>query len=169
MNPPQPIIRDGHDDDGPALARLIAGVFSEYENCPFVPAEFPELVAPASHFARRQGRLWVAEVEGEGIVGCLAIAGTHRSGVFELFKVYLARRWRGRGLAGALLARGEAHAALHGATRLVLWSDTRFLSGHAFYARHGFRRVAGLRALHDVAETLEFGFERTPNTDPSAQ
>ncbi|MCP8939168.1 GNAT family N-acetyltransferase [Alsobacter sp. SYSU M60028] len=162
MSPlPQPFApRDATDADGPALARLIASVFAEYEGCPFVPEEFPELAAPASHFAGKGGRLWVVEAQGEGVIGSLAVAPTHVPGVFELFKVYLARAHRGQGVAAALLRRAEDFAAAAGGERFVLWSDTRFTAGHRFYARHGFRRVAGLRALHDVAATLEFGFER---------
>ena len=52
-----PAIRVAYDEDGPNLSRLIAGVFSEYENCPFVPKEFPELGAPASHYARPRSTL----------------------------------------------------------------------------------------------------------------
>ncbi|MGL4442093.1 MAG: GNAT family N-acetyltransferase, partial [Alsobacter sp.] len=67
---------------------------------------------------------------------------------------------RGLGLAAGLLGMGIDHARTQGATRLVLWSDTRFVDGHRFYVRHGFHRFAGTRALHDAAATLEFGFSR---------
>jgi putative acetyltransferase len=153
-------IRPGADADGPALRALIAGVFAEYEGCPFVDDEFPELEAPATHYGRRSGQLWVVE-NGDGrVVGSLAVAATHRAGVFELFKVYLAAPVRGRGLAAGLLGMGIGHARSQGATRLVLWSDTRFVDGHRFYVRHGFHRLPGTRALHDAATTLEFGFSR---------
>ncbi len=153
-------IRPGADTDGPGLRTLIAGVFAEYEDCPFVDAEFPELAAPASHFRRRDGELWVVE-DGEGrLVGSLAVAATHRDGVFELFKVYLAAPLRGRGVAKRLLALAQEHARARGGRRLVLWSDTRFRDGHRFYRRNGFLRMPGTRALHDAANTLEFTFAR---------
>jgi putative acetyltransferase len=159
-SPTRPTLRPGRDGDGPALATLIASVFGEYEGCPFVPEEFPELAAPATHFARRDGALWVAQ-DGDGrVVGSLAVAVTHRPDTAELFKVYVAADHRGNGLARDMLERGVGLARERGARRLVLWSDTRFLSGHRFYARNGFRRVPGIRALHDAAATLEFGFER---------
>lgn len=152
-------IRPATDADGPAIAALISGVFAEYEECPFVPEEFPELAAPASHFAGRGGVLWV--VEGDGaVVGSLAVAPSWRPAEAELFKVYLRRDWRGRGLAGVLLDRAADWARAAGATRLVLWSDTRFLDGHRFYRRRGFRQLPGARALHDVGRSLEFGFCR---------
>jgi len=152
-------IRPGHDGDGPAMAALIATIFTEYENCPFVPEEFPELAAPASHYAARQGALWVVEEVGQ-IVGCLALYETWEKGVFALAKVYLAADRRGSGLAARLLERAEAFATDRGGSRLTLWSDTRFASGHAFYRKHGFQQEAGVRQLHDVARTVEFRFSR---------
>lgn len=152
-------IREACDADGPAIARLIAGVFSEYEDCPFVPDEFPELVAPASHYRARKGALWVVEAEGQ-IVGSFALYETFEAGVFALAKVYLAADWRGRGLATALLAQAETFAAERGGQTLTLWSDTRFASGHRFYRKQGFQQEAGVRQLHDVALTVEYRFAR---------
>jgi len=160
MPDPSPTIRRGEDRDGAALRTLIAGVFAEYEDCPFVDAEFPELAAPASHFRSRGGELWVAADAGGRVVGSLAIAARHRAGEFELFKVYLDAATRGQGVAARLLAHALDHARGRGGRRLVLWSDTRFRDGHRFYRRHGFHRIPGTRALHDAAATLEFGFAR---------
>jgi len=154
-------IRQATDADGVPLARLIASVFAEYENCPFVPGEFPELAAPATYYAARGGRLWVVPGTDDEMLGSIAVARHHRSDTAELFKVYLSPALRGTGLSGRLLETALDHAAGPMAARRVeLWSDSRFARGHAFYAKHGFVRMAGLRALHDVAETLEFGFSR---------
>jgi len=155
-------IRQATDADGAPLARLIATVFAEYENCPFVPEEFPELAAPATHYATRGGRLWVVSGDDASVLGSIAVARHHRPDTAELFKVYLSPALRGTGLSGRLLETALDHAAgPMGARRVELWSDSRFARGHAFYAKHGFARMAGLRALHDVAETLEFGFSRS--------
>ncbi|WP_293856645.1 GNAT family N-acetyltransferase [uncultured Alsobacter sp.] len=159
-SPTLPSIRPGRDTDGPALARLISAVFSEYEGCPYVPEEFPELAAPASHYAGKGGALWVAENDAGEVVGSLAVAKALDAGTYELFKVYVAAGQRGTGLAQTLLEGGYDFIRSHGGERVVLWSDTRFLSGHRFYRRNGFRRVPGIRALHDAADTLEFGFAR---------
>lgn len=157
------LIREARDADGPALSALVAAVFAEFEGCLFLPQEFPELAAPASHYAGQGGRLWVAErpdAQGRELVGSIAVAATFRPGVFELFKVYVARQGRGTGLAQSLLATALAFARERNGAALTLWSDSRFLSGHRFYTKHGFRRLPGLRALHDVSRTLEFGFAR---------
>jgi putative acetyltransferase len=150
-------IREARDADGAALSRLIASVFAEYEGVLFRPEEFPELAAVASHFEARGGRLLVAEAGGR-IVGSFGYVMTHEEGVAEILKVYLAREFRGRGIAGRLLARALDEAEAAGARGLVLWSDLRFTEGHRFYERHGFVRGAGLRALHDASETLEIPY-----------
>lgn len=152
-------VRDATDHDGAAIAALIAAVFAEYEGCPFVAAEFPELAAPASHYAERNGKLMVAEQQGD-IVGSFAVYETWEPGVFALAKVYLAADQRGRGIAQDLLARAEAFAADRGGKQLTLWSDSRFTAGHAFYRRQGFTQEAGVRQLHDAAATVELRFSR---------
>lgn len=152
-----PTIREARDADGPAIAAMIARIFRDYEDCPFVAEEFPELAAPATHYAGRGGRLWVVEAGGT-VGGCLAVVPSWRPGEAELFKVYLDRPWRGRGLAPALLDLAIAQARAWGATRITLWSDTRFVEGHRFYHRHGFVRRPGIRALHDAGRTIEFPF-----------
>ncbi|MFO1147631.1 MAG: GNAT family N-acetyltransferase [Alsobacter sp.] len=157
--PPAALIRTAADADGPGLAALIAGIFQDYPDCPFLPEEFPELAAPASHYAGRGGALWVAEADG-AVVGSLAVTPSWRAGETELFKVYLARSWRGRGIAQELLARALAFSRERGAHRVGLWSDTRFVEGHRFYRRTGFLQKPGARALHDTGRTLEYRFER---------
>jgi GNAT superfamily N-acetyltransferase len=46
-----------------------------------------------------------------------------------------------------------------GIEHLVLWSDTRFDRAHMLYERMGFRRT-GERALHDINQSREYGYER---------
>lgn len=152
-------MREAIDADGPAIAALIASVFSEYEDCPFVPDEFPELRAPATHYAGRNGTLFIVETDGQ-IIGSFGLYETWETGIFALAKVYLAAAWRGRGIAADLLARAEAYAVARGGRMLTLWSDTRFVTGHAFYRKHGFQQEAGVRQLHDMALTVEFRFSR---------
>lgn len=153
------IIRPATDADGAALATLIAETFAEYPGCLFLDAEFPELQAPASHYARAGGRLFVAEHEA-GLVGSLAVAATAVPGVAELFKVYSAAGLRGSGLAQRLYAEGEALARAGGAREIVLWSDTRFTRGHRFYEKLGFVRQPVERYLADASASWEFFFRK---------
>lgn len=155
-----PLIRPARDDDGDAIAALIADVFADYEDCPFVRAEFPELAAPASHYAGRGGGAWVLEDDAGAVVGSFALSRT-AGAVFEIHKVYLARPWRGQGWAGRLCEAGIAAARAAGARRLRLWTDTRFLEGHRFYERRGFVRQPVVRYLADATRAWEFAYTRS--------
>lgn len=155
--------RPAQDADGIGLSALIARIFADYENCPFVPEEFPELAAPATHYTdKKGGRLWVVDDRNQtgpsAIVGSMAIVPAPAAGVAELFKVYVAHGLRGTGVAQILLKEALDWAKTAGFTTAELWTDTRFLSGHRFYEKHGFVRLPGIRALHDVASTFEYGY-----------
>ena len=152
-------IRPATDADGKALAKLIARTFAEYPGCLFIDDEFPELAAPATHYARLGGQLFVAE-DDRGLVGSLA-AVTTANGAAELFKVYVAAEARGSGLAQRLFEKGAGLAAAKGAGEMVLWSDTRFTRGHRFYEKLGFRREPVTRYLADVSASWEYFFRKS--------
>ena len=160
MSPaPSDLIRHARDGDGPGIARLIAGVFAEYPGCFYVDAEFPELAHPATHYEARAGAVWVVEEDGT-IVGSFAVAATTDPAVFEIAKVYLAATMRGRGLAKALLGLALDHARAQNARAVRLWTDTRFVDAHRFYAVNGFTRVPGVRFLGDQSSSWEFPYAR---------
>lgn len=159
MNKPVPHIRPAHDTDGPGIAALLQSVFAEYDGCLYAADEFPELAAPARAYQARGGSLWVAELDGR-IIAVTAIVPKYQSGVWELSKVYCHAAWRGQGIAAKMLTMAMAFAAARAGNRIILYSDTRFTRGHAFYARHGFVQMPGTRVLHDVSSSLEFGFTR---------
>jgi putative acetyltransferase len=156
---PGPHIRPVQNGDGAALGRLIAGVLAEYPGCVYEPSEHPELEAIADHVAARGSRMWVIESSGM-LIGSLGVGPTYLPDAMELFKVFLAARHRGRGLAGELLQLASDFTVERGASALILWTDTRFAQGHRFYERNGFKRLPGLRALHDASGTLEYFYRR---------
>ncbi|HET9045854.1 MAG TPA: GNAT family N-acetyltransferase [Casimicrobiaceae bacterium] len=69
-------------------------------------------------------------------IGCGAVVVEHDFG--ELKRMYLRPANRGRGLAAALLAFLEGHAAARGCTRLMLETGVRQPEALAFYRREGF-------------------------------
>ena len=83
-----PALRDATDADSEPLAALIAASFAEYPNCFFDWSEFPELRRPASHYAQKRGRLWVADGPDGRIVGSIAVVPVPDQNAAELFKVY---------------------------------------------------------------------------------
>jgi putative acetyltransferase len=151
-------VRLATDDDGPAIARVLETVFAEYPGCLWEPAEFPELVAPATSFAAMRGRLWVVEHAGR-VVGSVGYSRDEQSA--ELRKLYLLPVARGAGRGRALVELVERETTALGETRIHLWSDTRFVTAHALYERMGYRKLPGTRPLHDVSNTIEYQFEKS--------
>lgn len=152
-------IRPGSDADAPRVAALMGAVFAEYPDSPFVLAEFPEIARVASHYRQQGGEFWVAERQGR-FVGCFAV-DEPAPGVFEIHKVYLDKNERGLGLAQRLHDVAMAFVAARGGRRVRLWSDSRFVSGHRFYEKLGYRRIEGvLRYCPDSTHAWEYGFDR---------
>ena len=148
-------IREGRDADSAAVIRLVADCFAEYPGCVLdVEREEPELLAPASSF----DGFWVAEADGE-VIGCVALSLAEERPVLK--KMYLRADRRGTGIGEELEAQVLAAAHAAGASRIELWSDTRFARAHRFYERGGWRRTGRTRELHDLSATTEYHFERT--------
>lgn len=173
MTPP---LRPARDADADGLIALIGACWGEYPGIVLdVDGEVPELRALASYFAGAGGALWVAEAGGTivGMIGVRPAAGPDVPpgppvpvppvpvlGTWEICKLYLARDRRGTGLAEVLLRQAETHAVAAGAARLLLWSDTRFTRAHRFYEKHHYLRAGPIRALHDLSNSLEFGYAK---------
>ncbi|MBI4514455.1 MAG: GNAT family N-acetyltransferase [Deltaproteobacteria bacterium] len=152
-------IRDGRDQDGPALIALIGAVFSEYPGCVLdVDGEVPELRAIATAFRRAGGWVWVAEQAGT-IVGCVGFTQAAQPGGLELRKLYVARAARRQGLGARLCELVEAAARGRGAAFIDLWTDTRFADAHRLYERLGYRR-GPTRELHDLSATIEYYYRK---------
>lgn len=151
-------LRAARDEDSAGIIDLITRVYGEYPGVLMdVDGEEPELRAPASAFEA----FWVAESAGE-VVACVGAKTRATEGrpVVELKKMYVSRALRGRGLGRRLIEQVEAYARERGATRVELWSDTRFETAHAVYEHVGYRRTGDVRELHDISDTSEFFFFR---------
>lgn len=172
------LTRPARDDDRDGLIQLIGKTYAEYPGCVLdVEREEPDLLGIASAYARYGGAFWVitapapeaapamaeASATAAGVivacVGWLPSSRAERSGWVELRKLYVARDYRRRGLASALVGRVESAARERGAPGVELWSDTRFLDAHRLYARHGYRQGAQ-RELFDVSRSVEYHFEK---------
>jgi putative acetyltransferase len=73
----------------------------------------------------------------------------------------VAAQARGSGLAQSLFEQGLDHARAQGAKGMILWTDTRFARGHAFYEKLGFRREPVIRYLADASASWEYCFRRS--------
>ena len=162
-------LRAARDADADGLIRLVGEAYTEYAGCVLdLPGVDDDLPAPATTAARRGGRWWVLETDDE-VVGSIGTGAPDADGTLELKRCYLDARWRGRGFATRLIRRVEDHAAALGATRIVLWSDTRFTAAHHRYQQLGYERTGETRELHDPSDTTEYRFVRAvpPATDPT--
>ncbi|MGL4975509.1 MAG: GNAT family N-acetyltransferase [Bosea sp. (in: a-proteobacteria)] len=151
-------IRPATNADGERLAALIADCFGEYEGCLYEPAEFPELLRPADHYAALGARLWCVDGPDGTLVGSISAREWPARDQVEIGKMYVAQSQRGNGLAQRLMTEAMAFAQASGAREMMLWTDTRFTRAHAFYEKHGFVRQIGERALGDVSLTWEYHY-----------
>ncbi len=151
-------IRPARDGDGAALASLISGCWKEYPGCDVpVEEEIPDISRLASSYAAKGGALWVSEADG-AMIGVIGVKP--HEGAYEISKMYVAAAARGGGLAQALLGLAEGFARAHDAEQAVLWSDTRFNRAHRFYEKQGYVRHGAIRVLHDLADSLEYGYAK---------
>jgi GNAT superfamily N-acetyltransferase len=118
----------------------------------------PELRALATYYAGRRGALWAVEADRR-IAGMVATV-PRGAETWEICRVYALPSLHGSGLGQRLLDTAETHALAAGAARLVLWSDTRFDRAHRFYEKHGYVRHGPIRVLHDISNSLEFGYAK---------
>lgn len=125
-------------------------------------AEAPELRALATYYRERGGMLWAAGAV-DGMVATVPAGG----GIWEICRVYVHPRLHGSGLGAALLETAERHAVSADAVELVLWTDTRFHRAHGFYEKWGYVREGEVRALHDIAETLEYRYVKRLRSVPA--
>ena len=152
-------IRSGQDADGPAVIDLIWACWSAYPGIKMdVDREMPELHALSTYYANLGGALWVAESNGH-VSGMIAVHPIDKP-VWEISHVYVDPALHGSGLGHALLDQAEHHAIAAGAERLVLWSDTRFDRAHRFYQKRSYVRHGPIRVLHDISNSLEFGYAK---------
>jgi GNAT superfamily N-acetyltransferase len=126
-----------------------------------VDREMPEYRALASYYAGQGGALWSAELNGR-IAGTIATRPL-TDGAWEICRVYVLPELHGDGLGHRLLDVAEAHAVAAGASRLMLWSDTRFDRAHRFYEKRSYVRSGPVRVLADISNSLEYGFAKPVN------
>ncbi|TQS41751.1 GNAT family N-acetyltransferase [Cryptosporangium phraense] len=156
-----PVIRPVADSDSEALIELIGTTWAEYPGCVLdVDGEEPWLRAPATYYATHGGRLWVAELGGT-VVGSVGIRPGPDPDTAELKSLYVSASARRHGLGEVLTSLVEDEAVRLGVRQLELWSDTRFLDAHRFYARLGYEQLPGSRELHDLSETVEYPFAKS--------
>ena len=144
--------------DVPGVVDLIGRVFAEYGFVYEPASEVPDLTDFDSHYAAPKGGFFVVR-EGGLVVGSVGVERVD-AGTAELHRLYLDAHLRGRGTGRALVGAVLDWCQAHGASRLILWSDTRFDQAHRLYTRAGFRQTGERHLPGDINETREYRFER---------
>jgi putative acetyltransferase len=153
-------LRPATDQDAQDLFGLLALCFADYPGCFIDPHDdLPDLRAPGSSFGEMNEAFWVAEDDRGRVCACVAMSFP-KADTAELHRLYVRPDQRGKGLGGSLVRRVESHARLHGATRIVLWSDSRFSTAHGLYQRLGYNRAEEQRELDDISQSVEYRFEK---------
>lgn len=159
------VLRYARDDDAAAIVALVSKVWSEYPGKTLVAAnDMPELLCPASAYARNGGRFWVVEANGE-IIGTVALTQSVENGVVELQKLYVARGMRKNGLGTFLCQLVEHEARERGAHAIELWSDIKLLDAHRRYERLGYRRGSSLKTYNDTSATVRSYYRKELEPD----
>lgn len=109
---------EGFDDSFPVLVREIVAGFL------------------AGHDAERE-RGWILWQGGGRIGSVLVVAETAETAKLRL--VLLEPKWRGKGLAQAMLDRALGFARAAGYRRMLLWTHESHRAAGRLYARNGFR------------------------------
>ena len=162
------VLRHARDDDADAIIALVSKVWSEYPGKTLVAAnDMPELLKPASAYARAGGRFWVVEANDE-IIGTIALMPSVEDGVVELQKLYVARGMRQNGLGTFLCHLVEREARERGAHAVELWSDVKLLDAHRRYERLGYQRGDTLKTYHDTSSTVRSYYRKELDPDQPA-
>jgi GNAT superfamily N-acetyltransferase len=154
------VIRPVCDDDAQDLIGLITLCFAEYPGCFFDPhGDMPDIVKPAQSNLAMQGAFLVVE-DANGRVGACVGVDFSQPHSAELHRLYVRSDMRGKGLGRMLTERMEYFARGRGATRMTLWSDTRFTSAHHLYHKLGYTKSELTRSLGDISHTRELFFAK---------
>jgi N-acetylglutamate synthase-like GNAT family acetyltransferase len=161
------LLRHARDEDSTAIIGLVSRVWSEYPGKVLVAAtDMPELLRPASAYARCDGRFWVIEANGQ-LIGTVALKPSEEAGVAELQKLYVARDVRNNGLGGFLCDLVEREARERGDHAIELWSDVKLLDAHRRYEALGYRRSGEIRKRDDTSKTVQYYYRKS--LEPAAE
>lgn len=102
------------------------------------PRDLEALDNPRKAILDEGGVIYLAVVGGR-VIGSAAVIKDH--GQYELAKMAVAKEHRGKGISRLLLDRCIAFTRNAGATKLILYSNSRLTSALSLYKRYGFQDV----------------------------
>jgi GNAT superfamily N-acetyltransferase len=154
--PYPPTLRPTRPDDLPRIHQLVDTIYHDY-GCWLDLELEPHWVAPGPYFRKSGGEFWVLVRDGR-VLGTVA-AYLHPDNSAELKCLYIHYDLRRQGWAQYLVDVVEDYARNAGKTRLILWSDVRFVEAHQLYQKLGYTQD-GYKDWQDEQNTREYGFWR---------
>jgi GNAT superfamily N-acetyltransferase len=157
VTPPSAVVTATRADAAGVIA-LIGRVYAEYGFVWDATIEVPDLLDFDTRYGAPRGAFFVVRERGvvEGSVGVVRLVRE----TTEIHRLYLDERFRGRGTGRALMEAAIAWSRVEGASRVTLWSDTRFDRAHRLYTRLGFLRGPERVLPDDLNATREYFFAR---------
>jgi putative acetyltransferase len=132
-------VREVAERDVPAVVEIVRSVLGEFGlEFGVGSATDGEVTQLPASYASRGGAFWVAEDE-HGLLGTCGVFPLEPA-TFELRKMYVDPRARGRGVGRLLLERALDEARSRGASRVVLDTLHSMESAIRLYERNGFVR-----------------------------
>ena len=130
-------IIDYHDKYHADFKRMNLEYFDKYEL-----TESHDLLIlddPRGTVLENNGFLWLAKA-GDEIAGTVGILNEGH-GNFELIKMCVAEKWRGRGISKLLIETCLSKAKELGGRKLILFSNHQLLTALKLYEKYGFKNV----------------------------
>lgn len=152
-----------HDEDWPAIHRLVAEAFAFMEGRIDPPSSLRRWTAATFRDAAAAGPAFLAVEDGR-VVGCAF--GEARPDDLHLSKIAVAPRRRGAGVGRALIDLAAWAAAQRGLAMLTLQSRIELTETHAAFAALGFRRT-GETAHPGFARPTSLSFRRPVGAPPA--
>jgi N-acetylglutamate synthase-like GNAT family acetyltransferase len=131
------VLREAGPEHNLAIRALILRILNEEYAMALTLAELPDLVDVYDTYrVSGGGNFWIAEEDGR-VIGCIGLMRLDGAD-FELRRMYVEARARGRGLAQGLLDVLFGWAARHGVEALYLETNEQWHAAHHIYEKNGF-------------------------------
>ena len=138
-------IRTIKKDDDPNIAKIIRDSLTEFNAAKPGTVYFDDTTDRLSEiFTTKRSGYFVIETDGEiaGGAGFYPTAGLPEN-VCELVKLYLSKKFRGKGWGNLLLKKCEEEARTEGYQKIYLESMPELVNAIPMYEKNGFESISG--------------------------
>jgi GNAT superfamily N-acetyltransferase len=172
------LIRTATPADAPALlANMAAGIDSYRAWAPpsWRPPESPPDILQRLRARMAEDHVWILTAwDGSELAGHVSLSlvtgedpEPAPAGMINLWQMFVARAWQGRGVATQLMAAAVSEAGRRGYRRLRLWTPQGAAQARRFYEREGWTHTGTARTASHFGLTLVEYQRDVPPQPPS--